>query len=179
MLGCGLKYTGSTSQELISLRALVLSFDYTLKSPGKLYVPIRHPRLKNQTLWRLEWGRPRCFLNLSRWFHHGNWEPASLGMELSAIPLSFWALCFLSGCRTFCYVSSSTDALTQNKWHMGNSVIDIFKTRGASLVGWEDEMVGEHHQLNGYEFEQIPGDSEGQGNLACCSLWGRKELDTM
>ena len=39
-------------------------------------------------------------------------------------------------------------------------------------------MVGEHHQLNGYEFEQIPGDSEGQGNLACCSLWGRKELDT-
>ena len=38
-------------------------------------------------------------------------------------------------------------------------------------------MVGEHHQLNGYEFEQIPGDSEGQGSLACCSLWGRKELD--
>ena len=27
-------------------------------------------------------------------------------------------------------------------------------------------------------FEQIPGDSEGQGNLACCSSWGYKELDT-
>ena len=33
----------------------------------------------------------------------------------------------------------------------------------------EDEMVGCHHQLNGHEFEQTLGDSEGQGNLACCS----------
>ena len=35
----------------------------------------------------------------------------------------------------------------------------------------EDEMVG----LNRHEFEQIPGDSEGQGSLACCSPWGCKE----
>ena len=33
----------------------------------------------------------------------------------------------------------------------------------------EDEMVGWHHQLNGHEFEQIPGDSDGQRGLACCS----------
>ena len=31
----------------------------------------------------------------------------------------------------------------------------------------EEEMVGWHHQLNGYEFEQAPGDGEGQGSLAC------------
>ena len=36
----------------------------------------------------------------------------------------------------------------------------------------EDEMVGWHHQLNGHEFQQTPGDSEGQGSLACCSPWG-------
>ena len=42
----------------------------------------------------------------------------------------------------------------------------------------EDEMVGWHHQLNGHEFEQAPGDDEGQGSLACCSPWGHKELDT-
>ena len=42
----------------------------------------------------------------------------------------------------------------------------------------EDEMVGCHHQLNGREFEQIPGDGERQGRLACCSPWGRKELNT-
>ena len=42
----------------------------------------------------------------------------------------------------------------------------------------EDEMVGWHHWFNGHEFEQTPGDGEGQGSLACYSLWGRKELDT-
>ena len=36
----------------------------------------------------------------------------------------------------------------------------------------EDEMVGWHHGLNGHDFEQTSGDSEGQGSLACCSLWG-------
>ena len=41
----------------------------------------------------------------------------------------------------------------------------------------EDEMVGRHHQFNGHEFEQTLGDSEGQGSLACCSPWGRKESD--
>ena len=42
----------------------------------------------------------------------------------------------------------------------------------------EDEMIGGHHQLNGHEFEQTPGDSEGQGRLACCSPWGHRESDT-
>ena len=41
----------------------------------------------------------------------------------------------------------------------------------------EDEMVGWRHRHNGREFEQILGDSEGQGSLACYSPWGRKELD--
>ena len=38
-------------------------------------------------------------------------------------------------------------------------------------------MVGCHHSLNGHEFEQTPGDSEGQGSLVCCRPWGRKESD--
>ena len=38
-------------------------------------------------------------------------------------------------------------------------------------------MVGWHHRLNGHEFEQTSGDSEGQKNLACCNPWGRKESD--
>ena len=42
----------------------------------------------------------------------------------------------------------------------------------------EDEMVGWHHQLNGHEFDQTPGDSEGQGSLVCCSPRGHKELGT-
>ena len=35
------------------------------------------------------------------------------------------------------------------------------------MVGW----------LNGHEFDQTPGDGEGQGSLACCSPWGHKESD--
>ena len=41
----------------------------------------------------------------------------------------------------------------------------------------EDEMVGWHHWLDGYEFEKALGVGEGQGSLACCSPWGRKESD--
>ena len=35
-------------------------------------------------------------------------------------------------------------------------------------------LVGWHHQINGHEFEQTPGDSERQGNLACCTQWVAK-----
>ena len=38
----------------------------------------------------------------------------------------------------------------------------------------EDEMNGWHHQLNGHEFEQTPGDSGGQRGLMCYSPWGRR-----
>ena len=40
----------------------------------------------------------------------------------------------------------------------------------------EDKMIGWHHRLNGHEFEQIQGNSEGQGNLGCCGPWGCQEL---
>ena len=41
----------------------------------------------------------------------------------------------------------------------------------------EGEMVEWHHQLDGHEFEQAPGDGEGQESLACCSPWDCKESD--
>ena len=41
----------------------------------------------------------------------------------------------------------------------------------------EDEMAGWHHRLDGHEFEQTLGVNKGQGSLACCIPWGRKELD--
>ena len=42
----------------------------------------------------------------------------------------------------------------------------------------KDEMAGWHHRLDGREFEWIPGVGDGQGGLACCDSWGRKESDT-
>ena len=43
----------------------------------------------------------------------------------------------------------------------------------------EDEMAAWHHQFDGHEFELTLGVGDGQGGLACCSSWGRKESDTM
>ena len=42
----------------------------------------------------------------------------------------------------------------------------------------EDEMIGWHHRLDGHGFGWTPGVGDGQGGLACCGSWGRKELDT-
>ena len=43
----------------------------------------------------------------------------------------------------------------------------------------EDEMVGWYHGLNEHEFQETPGNSEGQGSQMCCSPWGHKESDMM
>ena len=51
------------------------------------------------------------------------------------------------------------------------------KSEGRRRRGWQDEMAGGHHQLNGHEYESTPGVDDGQGSLACCSPWGRKESD--
>ena len=54
---------------------------------------------------------------------------------------------------------------------------DAGKDWGQEKGAAEDEMVGWQHQLDGHEFQQTPGDSEGQGSLVCHSPWGCKELD--
>ena len=49
------------------------------------------------------------------------------------------------------------------------------RLRAGGKGGNRNEMVAWHHRLNGYETEQTPGDSEGQGNLACYNPWVLKE----
>ena len=48
---------------------------------------------------------------------------------------------------------------------------------GGRRRGRQDEMVGWHHRLNGHRSEQTPGVGDGQGGLACCDSWGRKESE--
>ena len=63
-------------------------------------------------------------------------------------------------------------------WHIGKDP-DAGKDWSQEEKGMtEVEVVERHHRLNGHEFEQTPGDSEGQGSLAFCNPWGRKESDT-
>ena len=60
----------------------------------------------------------------------------------------------------------------EKSWLIGKDP-DARKDWGQEEKGkTEDETVGWHHRLNGYEFEQTLWDSEGQGSLACCSAWG-------
>ena len=42
----------------------------------------------------------------------------------------------------------------------------------------KDEMAGWHHRLNGHGFGWTPGVGDGQGGLACCGPWGRRESNT-
>ena len=49
---------------------------------------------------------------------------------------------------------------------------------GKRRRGQQDEMAGWHHRLDGCESEWTPGVGDGQGGLACCDSWGRKESDT-
>ena len=68
--------------------------------------------------------------------------------------------------------------LIAKSWLTGKDP-DPGKYRGQEEKGTtEDEMVGWHHQLDGHEFEQTLGDSEGHGSLVCSSPWGCKESDT-
>ena len=63
-------------------------------------------------------------------------------------------------------------------WLIGKDP-DAVKDWGQEEKGMtEDEMAGWHHRLNGHGFGWIPGVGDGQGGLACCSSWGRKESDT-
>ena len=88
-------------------------------------------------------------------------SPALAGRFLSTVPLGkpqalFWIL--------------EIGSEQNRKTHV------MGKSEGGRTT--EDEMVGWRRRLNGHEFEQVLGDGEEQGSLACCSLRGRKELDT-
>ena len=63
-------------------------------------------------------------------------------------------------------------------WLIGKDP-DAWRDWGQEEKGMtEDEMAGWHHRLDGHEFEWTPGVGDGQGGLACCNSWGRRESDT-
>ena len=63
-------------------------------------------------------------------------------------------------------------------WFVGKDPDDGKDWRQEQKGTTEDEMLGWHPWLDGYEFEQASGLVDGQGSLACCSPWGQKESDT-
>ena len=68
--------------------------------------------------------------------------------------------------------------LDAKNWPIGKDP-DAGKFEGKRRQGWQDEMVGWHHWQHGHEIEQALGVGDGQGSLACWSLWGHKESNTI
>ena len=77
-------------------------------------------------------------------------------------------LTFIPKLQYFGHLMQRTDSFNQTLM-LGQ--IEGRWRRGQQRMRW-------HHWLNGHEFEQTPGDSEGQGSLTCCSPWRHKKLDT-
>ena len=98
------------------------------------------------------------------------WRTAIHGEAKSRTQLSNWTVTFLTAEVP---IPGPPDL---KNWLIGIDP-DAGKDWGQKRVT-EDKMIEWHHQLNGHEFEQTPGDSEGQGSLVCCSPWGHKESDT-
>ena len=99
------------------------------------------------------------------------------GMEWGRCKLSWWHRWVSSSTGDVNRRSSvSSNQLNSSCVHWYHQLND-WRQKGKRAA--EDEMVEWHHWLNGHEFEQTLGDSEGQGSLAFCRPWGRKESDTM
>ena len=98
--------------------------------------------------------------------------------ELRAIPGAWRPAARAVAQTPVCLFGLVSPEPVHSRWPVSR-LSDAGKDRGQEEKGTtEDEMVGWHHRLNGHEFEQAPGDGEGQGSLVCCGPWGRKELDT-
>ena len=80
------------------------------------------------------------------------------------------------GCESWIIRSLNAKELMFSNCGVGEDYAGKDRRQGKRGIA-EDEMAGWHHQLNGHEFEQAPGDSEGQGSLACFSPWHHKESD--
>ena len=72
--------------------------------------------------------------------------------------------------QSFGHLMQRTDSLEKT--------LMLGKIEGRRRKGWQDEMVGWHHRLNGHEFEQAPKVGDGQGGLVCCSAWSCKGSET-
>ena len=131
-------------------------------------------------MWELDYKEswvPKKLMLLSCGVGEDSWE--SLGLQ--GDPTSpFWrrsALGFLwkEWCKSWNSSTLATSCEELTHWKR----LWCWEGLGAGGEGMtEDEMAGWHHWLNGRESEWTPGVGDGQGGLACCDSWDRKESDT-
>ena len=120
--------------------------------------------------WRIDAFEPWCRKRLLRVPWTARRSDHSILKEISP-EYSWEGLMLKLKLQYFGHLMHRTDSLEKT--------LMLGKTEGRRRRGrQEDETAGWHHWLNEHEFEQAPGVGDGQGSLACFSLWGRKESDT-
>ena len=121
--------------------------------------------IKKAERWRIDCFERWCWRRLlSVPWTSRRWNQSVLKEINSECWLKDWCWSSIT-LATWCEELIGKDADAGKDWKQ--------KKKGAT----EDEMVGWHHRLNGHELGQPPGDSEGQGSLACCGPWGHEESD--
>ena len=163
---------------MTNLDSILKNRDITL--PTKIYLvkamvfPVVMYGCENWTIKKAEHWRVDAFeLWCWRRFLRVPWTSRRLNQSiLKKINTEYWGVLKLKlKLQYFGHLMQRADSLGENP--------DAGKDRRQEEKGTtEDEMVGWHHWLNGHEFEQAPGDSEGQESLTCCNPWGHKKSDT-
>ena len=134
------------------------------------------PDVKNWLIWkdpdaRKDWRREEKGMTedeMVGWHHWLNWH------EVEQTPGVGDGQGSLACCSPWGYKESDTTEWlnwTDEKSLLVGKYPDAGKDWGQENGATEDEMIGWYHQLNGHEFEQTPGDNEGQKSLECCSPW--------
>ena len=165
------------SQTMTSLNSTLKSRDITLPMKAHLVRGMAFPvvmyvctswTMKKAEHWRTDAFELWCWRKLSRvpWIA---WDQTRQSWRKSTLDIH-WKAWWWSGSSAVLWPPN------WKSWLSGKDP-DAGKDWRQEKEVTEDEMVGWHHQLNGHEFEQTLGDSEGQGSLACCSPWGGKESD--
>ena len=109
---------------------------------------------------------------MARYPHPGDWGSIPGSKNLN------WRIIALQYCIGICHIIYTYLLPHTKSWLIGKDS-DAGRDWGQEEKGTtEDEMAGWHHRLDGHEFEWTPGVGDGQGGLACCDSWGRKESDT-
>ena len=121
--------------------------------------------IKKAEHWRIDAFELWCYRRLLRVPWTARRSNQSILKEISP-GCSLERLMLKLKCQYFGYLMWRTDPLEKT--------LMLGKTEGRRRRTTEDEMVGWHHRLDGHEFEQALGDSDGQGGLACCSPWVTK-----
>ena len=146
-----------------------------LKSPPMIVFLLISPFM-SINIWLIFWGAPMKNWCLNSGAEEDSWEsPWTARRSNQSILKEISPGCSMEGLEAETPVLWPPDVESWLIWIDSDAAKDWGQEEKGTT---EDEMAGWHHQLDGHGFGWTPGVGDGQGGLACCGSWGRKESDT-